>query len=665
MKRTSTTKMIGLVAALSILLGACNQPEPTEEPTRAVLNTVTPGTAPTAGPTPTPLPLANPVMVDREPVQGEELQLDKPVVLTFDQPMDRSSVEQALQIEPRVDGTFDWTRDNVVSFKPAQNWERAQRYSLSLSDTAKSTKGLTLARPEMFNVSTVGYLEVAQTIPANEARDVSADTRITVLFNRPVVALTAIGQQAALPSPVTFDPPLEGQGEWLNTSIYLFRPSNPLAAGVNYKATVAAGLQDTTGAVLENEFAWTFSVAAPTVKFISPEDTTADVDLRRPISITFSQKMDHASAEAAFSIDPPVQGTFRWGEEVAENSAGMTSRGEQPQIAVGQLPQPAVSSGEVMAFVPQADYQRGTLYKVEIKAGANALGGSSATQNARSFSFRSIENPGVASTQPANGENKAESSNGFAIRFTAPVSPETIIPNLRFEPALTLTKVYSYYDPLEKRFFLNVSLEPSTRYRVTIGGNISDKYGATIGQDTLVQFTTGPLMPFAVLQTAGQVGTYNANRPTRLFATYRNVSKLDFELAALTLDQFYQFTGADNAFDAIKQFKPADGQSIRKWSMQTSAALNEAAFAEVALAANEGGLAPGIYMLTLTAPEAAATVQYYEPARHILIVTSLHVALKQGDREALAWVTDLNSGQPVAGLPVSFRNRTFAEIGKD
>ena len=682
MRKTSniSVKAIGLVAVLSIILSACNQPQPTSSgtPSSGTSGTVVAGTpvateaggasasatvVPTEGPTPTPRPPSEPILVDRQPVRGEELQLDNPIVLTFDQAMDHSSVEKALQVSPRVDGKFTWTSDNVVSFKPSKEWDRAKNYTIILTDTAKSAKGLVLARAESFNVSTIGYLAVAQTIPAADAQDVSADSKITILFNRPVVSLTLIGQQSGLPTPVAFDPPIAGQGEWLNTSIYLFRPTKPLTAGITFTGTVAAGLADTTGALLAEDFAWSFKVAPPSVKGLSPEDTTIDVDLRRPISITFNQKMDHASAEAAFKITPAVKGSFEWSDEQVDLTQVQQS-GKQPGPTVGTQPQPVTANGEVMAFVPSEDYQRGTLYKVEIASGAKAAGSESTMQQGRSFSFRSIEMPAVASTVPASSDTKADPASGFTIRFSAPVLPETIVPNLKFEPALTLTKVYSYYDPSEKRFFLNVDLLPSTRYKVTIGGDIADKYGVKIGENSVVQFTTAPYMPYAVLNTSGQMGTYDASKPSKLFATYRNVSRLDFELSSLTLDQFFQFTGADNASDNLRQFTPTDQQRIRKWSVQASAALNEMAYASADLAPDTGSLAPGIYLLTLSAPEAAATVKYYEPARHILIVSNLHVGLKEGERESLVWVTTLDDGQPAAGLPVSFRDRTFSEAGQ-
>ena len=671
---SAQAKVVGLVAALSMLLNSCNQPAPATPTAAATKPSVTNTPGPTATPaaSPTPRPPINPALVDRDPPRGQELQVDKPIVLTFDQAMDRASVEKAVQVINTADGTtisgkFTWKNDATAALLPstpgnAATWERATQYTISLKDTAKSARGLALARPQIFNISTIGFLDVAQTIPSGGAKDVAADARITVLFNRPVVPLTSIGQQADLPTPVKFTPTIEGQGEWLNTSIYLFRPSKPLASGVVYKGSVAAGLKDTTGALLQKEYSWSFSVAAPTIKALSPEDTTIDVNLRRPISITFSQKMDHASAEAAFKITPDVPGTFRWSDDVVDTTLVQRS-GTSQNLAVGTPPQTTPVSGEVMAFVPDQDYNRNTMYTVVIDAGAKALLGSSGTKSQRKFAFRSILMPAVASTSPTNGNNKADSGNGVTIRFTAPVLPETIVPNLTFEPGITLTKVYSYYDANDKSFYLNLQLQPSTAYKLTIGGDIADQYGVKIGKNTVVQFTTAPLVPYAVLNTNGVMGTYDAGKSSRLFATYRNVSKLDLQLASLTPEQFYQFTGTDNdAYELIRQFKPEDSQVVRTWSQLTTAGLNEVAFASVALAQDEGSLAPGIYILTLTAPEAAATVQYYEPARHILVVSNLHVTLKQAEREALLWVTNLNDGQPAGNLPVSFYDRSFNEI---
>ena len=80
-----------------------------------------------------------PLILRTTPEKGEELDLTKPIELTFDQPMDKASVEAAFTIEPSVEGTLSWVSDEAVRFEPAQAFERVNQYTLRLTEVAKST----------------------------------------------------------------------------------------------------------------------------------------------------------------------------------------------------------------------------------------------------------------------------------------------------------------------------------------------------------------------------------------------------------------------------------------------------------------------------------------------------------------------------------------------
>ena len=54
------------------------------------------------------------------------------------------------------------------------------------------------------------------------------------------------------------------------------------------------------------------SSTSPTIVSVSPEDRDANVPIVTSVSVTFSQAMNTASAEGAFSINPNVPGTFSW-----------------------------------------------------------------------------------------------------------------------------------------------------------------------------------------------------------------------------------------------------------------------------------------------------------------------------------------------------------------
>ncbi|MFO7618280.1 MAG: ABC transporter substrate-binding protein [Thermoplasmata archaeon] len=62
------------------------------------------------------------------------------------------------------------------------------------------------------------------------------------------------------------------------------------------------------------EYTWQFTVdlVAPYVVSVSPTNGAWDVPMNTTVSVTFSEPMGHASAEAAFSINPTVSGYFTW-----------------------------------------------------------------------------------------------------------------------------------------------------------------------------------------------------------------------------------------------------------------------------------------------------------------------------------------------------------------
>lgn len=330
--------------ALFVLLAACRREEapietPTAVPTAALPTQATeePAQSPTAVPTNTPQPQAAvdpadidwpPQVVYSSPAVGEEVTLDGAITIRFDQPMNQSSVEQALEVqsvadETAVAGSLTWSRPDTVIFTPNNQLNRQQTYRVKVNETAAGQNGQAMSAPAEFNLQTIGALEVAQVIPENGTTDASAEGTITVLFNRPVVPLVTTDQQANLPQPLTFDPPVDGRGEWTSTSIYRFTPSVAMNGATNYQVTVNAGLEDVTGAVLADDFTWRFATAAPEVTRIQigqegSRSEDAPVRPTEAITVTFNMPMDRASTQAAMSVRgvdaPAVALTYIWSD---------------------------------------------------------------------------------------------------------------------------------------------------------------------------------------------------------------------------------------------------------------------------------------------------------------------------------------------------------------
>ncbi|MFZ1398404.1 MAG: Ig-like domain-containing protein, partial [Candidatus Promineifilaceae bacterium] len=272
-------RLFSIFVILLLIVVACRE----EEPLPTAVPTVT---LPTPIPTSTPIATESgtetavtdtaPIQIDpadidwapqviySSPAPGEEVLLNGAITIRFDQPMDQRAVEAAFSVTPtdgsqKVTGNFSWPRPDTLVFTPQTDYQRRQTYRVEIGETAASANGLTLDVPVELTLQTVGALAVSQIIPADGSAQVQTDGAITVLFNRPVVPLVSSGQQADLPQPLSFDPPVSGAGEWTSTSIYRFVPDEPLAGATNYRLTIDDGLTDVVGVSMSSPFSSQFT----------------------------------------------------------------------------------------------------------------------------------------------------------------------------------------------------------------------------------------------------------------------------------------------------------------------------------------------------------------------------------------------------------------------
>jgi len=656
----NSLRIFAFVALLSSLLVTCKSPTPTDTPARATdtaeaatraANTATPLTPTEPAASPTPMPPTNPILVERYPARGEEAPVDGAIEVRFDQAMDESSVEEALAVSSggdaplSVEGRVEWPDEATLRFFPSRPLDRASRYEVKIGTDANSKLGLALQREIVFSFATVGYLEVGQVIPAPDTADTESNATVTVMFNRPVVPLVSPSDQVreSLPQPLTVvrdsDGVLvEGAGEWLNTSIYVFTPAEPLRAGQRHTARVAAGLTDTTGGVLADDYTWSFSVVPPSVVWTMPQDADVDVQPTDIISVTFSQTMDRASVERAFSLrwndpqGPVVDGRFQWAQDT-----------EIPGTQVG--------------FVPRQPLAVESTFYAAITSEAVPIGGGTGLWTDYVWSFDTVPYPRIVETDPIDGDNAAQPGTGFSISFSAPIDPKTVMPQVTIVP--TPTQVYTYWSNYSYRFNFSYDSLPSTDYEVRIAPGISDPLGNTINEETIVRYTTRALDPMAWLNVPGTVGHYNAYSDTEVFAFYRNISTLDASLYAMPLDDFLRVTGATDGdpWQAWQDYRPLPADLIRRWSEEVDAELNETALVLLKPAGPDGGaLPPGIYYLELDAPE-LPNEDFGPPSRHVMVVSKTQLTLKIGQQEALVWATDLLTGEPLPNLPITLGGR--------
>ena len=702
-----------------------------------------------------------PNVIDTAPLRGQELPIDGSVTFYFDQPMNRASVDSAFSVSPPIIGRLSWLDDATLTFMPSAPLERDTAYTFIIGTGARSQSGVALRDAFVLRLSTPGALEVTQVLPADGSTGIEATPLITVIFNRPVVPLLPVEEMHTLPVPISISPAAGGQGEWLSTSIYTFRPDG-LTGGMQYTVTVNQGLTDVTGSVLEAPFVFRFTTVAPRLIEVQPRENAEGILLEQPIRLTFSQPMDAAATEAAFSLsvrDRTVPGAFTWNDR-----------------------------GTTLTFQPENRLDYNTLHVVRLDRERARSATGAALSQGLTASFRTIPLPDVVNTWPANNRTDTQDS-GVTFRFTAPMDLTDFADRVTIEPEPGL-RYDDYFD--QDGFFYTIAFshEPSTTYTVTLNvDGLTDRYGTPLTPDTTsrvydvvdgniqIRWTTAAYPPEASLRTGGRVGLYSAYTPTtRVFTTHRNIDRINLELSRLSLEEFLRL--AARPWDDIS----AEGASLlRQWTVDVQNPFNvlrydlltiaegpsmpparircegapparlsrgdsvvvlpddpaplrvrqspslsgsivatvpintrlnipryngprcadgyvwwyvespdgrisgwvaegstsqyfiglEGASAAVPpatpepipdydrISAEAPALAPGMYLLRMNSPEITTGRGDLD---HVMLVATANVTLKVAARTMLAWVTDLDSGLPVPGVPVTFyRGR---EVGR-
>ena len=596
---------------------------------------------PTITPSPTPhIPLPAPRLAYRTPGTNQLLALDEPIELVFDQPMDQASVQKALSIEPKVDGVLSWTNPHTLQFTPSQALSRGARYQISLDETTKNAEGTTLAAPIIFAFETLGYISISEVQPTPGSKDVSPDTSVTIIFDRPIVPLTAIDQQDTLPAPLSFTPPIAGKGEWLNTTIYRFHPDEGFLPSTKYSAKVSADFTDALGRTLQREYAWIFTTTAPGIIDGSPGDNAEHIDPSTVITITFNQPMDHESVELATSVSvnqKEIEGAFQW------------SGGRHPLDT------------ETLVFSPQQTLPRNAECQVKIAKTARAQESAVQLIQTYSWTFNTVRDPGIIQVSPVNGETDVSPSNDIRLTFASPMQRTAFMDQVVIIPKPT--SVYTYWSNADTELRMVFAKDPVTTYRLHINAQALDKFGQALGQSLDMRFTTGDLSSYVALKTSGNIGSFNAYTDTVVYADHRNVKQLDVKLYQLPVDTFMLLHGYGN-YKYRNDFSPSPNNMLHQWTVQLSTARNVSELTRLDMIdEKDEQLLPGIYYIEVTAPELLQEDDDERPAHYTFIRSKTNLLLKQASGEVLVWATDLASGLPQSDLEIISNSQYGSLIG--
>lgn len=591
-------------------------------------------------------PLA-PKIIDMQPQKGKELPLSGKIVIQFDQPMNTETGDEIFKViddnGKEVAGKTSWEGKDKLQFVPESELTKNSVYQVIITEKAVSAKGVALSEPISVFYNTPGELVISQVFPADGATNIANNAVITVIFNRPVVPLVISEEQSNLPSPLEISPKISGQGEWISTSVYAFRPDKALKGATEYCVRIKAGLQDADKtSQLSNDYSWKFKTVAPSIgqfmlgnNTVNPQDYYQNVLLDEFFVIDFLQPMNKTSTEDALSI----------------------SIGENKSI---ELTKTWNSEATQLIITPTQRLQLATNYILSLKPEAKAEDGGSLSSGLL-WNFTTVQAPAVKSIYPSDQSTQDTYSSEISIQFVSPMKIDTVKEKIVLSPA-PKQKLEWWYNEWDWSFHAYV-LEPSTRYTLQLLPGMTDIYGNQITTTSRFSFTTAAYSPQANLEMPYTPALFRANNDPQYYSFYANlvnVKSVDFQLFKLSSEQFISLV---NGSISQWEYNPPIQNLVWSLSDKQAAKLNERKLTKYQMAMQNGEpLAPGFYFLTLNSPDVYHTSPFLDT--RFIIVANGNLTFKTTQTESLIWYTDLESGKPVSGVKLVVYDKYFKPLNE-
>ena len=391
---------------------------------------------------------------------GDSVSRHSVIEITFSEAQDADNPADLVSIEPAIEGTFSWTSDRTLVFRPTSpGLVQGQRYRVRIKTKSGTAEETTVT--ETFITAPLATVETVT--PANGDTGAPGDTKISIQFSGPVVSPSFVGEEQAEPV-IVFDPPIEGSGEWLDTSLYRFTPDE-LAPNSEYTATIVDGLEFALDGNSEGEFTWTFRTYKPAIESMFPTFNMPYASPRQEVTIRFNQPMSRASAEAGFAMrlstggsSATVQGTFVWLED-----------------------------DSVVVFRPTGELKLGTSYQVDVSRGLVAATGEPKTERPGTVVFTTIGPAMVAATQPSDGAVAVEAQE-VEIRFLNPMDV-TSMDGLITVSGFNASDIQLAWNDDDTIVRFTIELAPATEYTVSIAKSGTNIFGLPLAPKEF-SFTT-------------------------------------------------------------------------------------------------------------------------------------------------------------------------------
>ena len=217
------------------------------------------------------------------------------------------------RIQPEVElGVIELEDKKEYQLKPKQCLNQGNNYSLEIERSliARNQNNEII---KAFSPETIKKIFFATKNAPNITQYSPKGSMILVDNKQVSISFSEEMSPEAVQSFVTISPNTEGNWSWNDSKNLQFVAANNWQYGTNYQIKIGKGLKDLQGGYLQEDVVLGFStIGRVKVTGNWPSNGASGVVANSKIKVQFNQEVDHASAQALFSIYPEVSGSFSW-----------------------------------------------------------------------------------------------------------------------------------------------------------------------------------------------------------------------------------------------------------------------------------------------------------------------------------------------------------------
>ena len=603
-----------------------------------------------------------------------EISVNAPFNVSFTQLMDNSSVEKAFKIDPVISGKFSWS-GNTMSFLPDQARKIGETYQISIGNDAQSVmrKRLEGGYSEVYKI--VKTPELILFTPNDGSAEITADSKITMMFDRPMIELTTLEQSDLNVPNIKIEPAVKGRLKWLGTSALEFAPEK-LALATKYTVTIPMGVKSVDGGSTEKEFTTSFSTILPVAQsYVAMDSQTVDyVSPNSKFKVTFNQKVDLASAGQLIKLEkvlPPnnenvaldiryfsaqdYKDEAKRSGELLEMSQTEAIKEEIAPGASATVPASEMPKQEELekslVVTPKVSLENSKEYFLNVKAGLKGAEGPLGTAGDANYSLKVLDP--IAYVNGGSDDAYSGAVQNLSLMFNAPVDLRSFKNKVHLSPISKDSdgkEIQPTLSIIQNEVDVSYDYKPVTKYTVSVDAGITDIFGNVYNKPVLYEFTSPSLRPDLELKSGTDITVVDGSKPSLFYVSSVNISSVDVKLKKLNEQEFmssYSRGYVNN--DVGGNYSDADFQ--QKAVLMVNTGANERGVSKLDLDSLMGAkLAPGFYYLRVSNDKVRDDRDEISKFDQMMIVSKSSLAVKLSEKQMLVWATDMASGQPVSGM---------------